>query len=152
MKIRINGQDQTSPLLPELTAAAQAHHDAALTAAIERERPILELRDAPDESAWLTLHARLLRTRNAVDPTNFEPPPPAPGLAGRLRSCIRKRLWKSLRFQHDWMAFRTNTILMQLTHQLEAEKDARKQLEEKIHNLEKRLPPKPQSRPDKGDA
>ncbi len=141
MKIIVSGVDYTEKLLAELSVAAQAHNDDKLAIRIERERPVLGLRDCTTEFSYLDLHGQLLRDRNSVDPSDFNQIPSSSPVntKGRVVSSIQKILWKLLRYQHDWMAFRSNAIMTQLTYQLEFERAARKQLELKVSDMEKTL-------------
>ena len=141
IKITVSGIDCTEKLGGELSAAVQEHYDEKLNTRIERERPVLELRDSAVESSYLELHAQLLRYRNTVDPADFNHlPASAPtNIKGRIVNYVQKALWKLLHYQHDWMAFRNNTIITQLTYQLEFERNARKQLEAEVTDIEKKV-------------
>ena len=67
----------------------------------------------------------------------FEEPDPR-GFGGR----IRRFLWNLLRYQHDWMSSRQNSINVQLSYELEFEKEERKkqvaELERRVRELESR--------------
>lgn len=141
MKIIVSGKDCTEKLASELSSTAQAHNDEKLATRIERERPILDLRDAVSEDSYLDLHEILLRDRNTVDPTDYGKIESSSSITikSRLVSSVQKSLWKLLRYQHDWIALRSNAIIAQLTYQLEFEIDARKKLEEKVDDIEKKL-------------
>ena len=138
-KLQVAGKDRSDDLGREIAGAA-ARPDHGLARHIAYEMDVLGLRTAPCEEEYLDRHVKILRARNQVDPSSF-----AGSVSCGIMDRIRRFLWKLLRYQHDWMSFRQNSINVQLSYELEFEKEDRKkqvaELERRIHELEKRSNP-----------
>ena len=140
LKLQVAGVDRSADLGREITAAAAARPDCGLAEAVGHEMDVLSLRSAGNTADYLDKHSLVLHARNQVDPAAFALP------AGRsFRDRVRLFLWKLLRYQHDWMLSRQNSINVQLTYELEFEREERKKqvagLERRIRELEKRATP-----------
>lgn len=139
VRLLINDRDRSEDIGEQLIETARQRSDCGLSRQIADEMDVLALKSAKEMRAYLDRYVELLRSRNCVDTDQFVFSA-RPGLAGRILYLIRRFLWKALRYQHDWMAFRQNAINVQLTYELEFEKAARekdvKALEERIDRLE----------------
>jgi hypothetical protein len=140
LKLQVAGKDRSSDLGRELAGSAAARPDHGLATHIAYETDVLGLRSAESAAEYLDRHVKILRVRNQVDPSAFE----GPG-SGGLMVRVRRFLWNLLRYQHDWTSFRQNSINVQLSYELEFEKEERKkqdaELEQRIRELEKRETP-----------
>lgn len=140
LKLQVAGKDRSGDLGREIAGTAAARPDCGLGRQISHEMDVLELRTADGSEEYLDRHVKTLRVRNQVDPSAFE----GPGACG-LMNRVRRFLWRLLRYQHDWVSFRQNSINVQLSYELEFEKEERKkqvaELEKRIRELEKRKTP-----------
>jgi hypothetical protein len=136
LKLHVAGKDRSGDLGREIVAAAAHRPDHGLATHIEYEMDVLKLRTADSAAEYLDRHVKILRARNQVDPCAFEGSVSC-GFMGR----VRRFLWNLLRYQHDWMSFRQNAINVQLSYELEFEKEERRkqvaELERRIRDLEK---------------
>jgi hypothetical protein len=132
LKLQVAGKDRSGDLGREIAGVAAARSDHGLATQIAYEMDVLGLRSAGSTAEYLDRHVGILRVRNQVDPSAFEGP------MGR----VRRFLWNLLRYQHDWTSFRQNSINVQLSYELEFEKEERKkqvaELDRRIRELEKR--------------
>jgi hypothetical protein len=142
MKLRVAGEEVSESLGVELAQAAAARADHGVAGCVDRESPVLSLREARDEGDYLDRHVTLLGSRNCVDLEQFEVPAGA-GRRGQLVKRVRESLWKILRTPHDWYAFRQNAINIQLACELAFEKEDRaravRDLTGRLEELESRL-------------
>jgi hypothetical protein len=139
MHLEIAGKDRGGDIGRELLEEAGQRTDAALSARIARERPVLDLKSASCTESYQDCQVELMRARNCVDPSGFDTPA-GRGPAGRLRHLFRRLVWRLLRYQYDWLTFEQNTINVQLTYELEFERDLRRkqtsELSARIRRLE----------------
>jgi len=135
LKLQVAGKDRSGDLGREIAGSAAVRPDHGLATLIAYEMDVLGLCSADSAAEYLDRHVKVLRVRNQVDPSAFEGP------MGR----VRRFLWNLLRYQHDWTSFRQNSINVQLSYELEFEKEERKkqvaELERRIRELEKRENP-----------
>ncbi len=145
MKVWVAGEEVTGALGESVKERASNLRSAEYDLLLEREGDVLKLRDATTTDDHLERYITLMRRRFDVDPA-FYTQPRTPGLKGTISYTIRMFLWRLLRYQHFWMAFRQNGInamhaeAVDFEHQERqrqvAELKARvKQLEESIESL-----------------
>jgi hypothetical protein len=142
MKLEIAGRDRSADLGSDIASAAAARKCPALEALIAREMPITKLGACADTDCYLATHIELTHARNCVEPREFDTPG-RNGMCGGILHAVRRFLWKILRYQYDWMAFRQNAINIQSNYQLKFEHEDRVRiigkLEERIRKLESLL-------------
>jgi hypothetical protein len=142
MKIRVAGRDRTDELGAALIERSRRRPDCGVSRLVANEADVLSLSACKDTSEYLRRHIELLRSRNCQDAALFDTPA-GPGLLGRIMHGIRLLLWKLLRYQHDWTIFRQNATNVQLSYELEFEREIRArqiaELEERVRELEAAL-------------
>lgn len=145
MKLIVAGQDRTADV------GARLQEDAArLRQGTGRKAPSWippdvqthGLLHTPSQAAYLRELIRLLRYRDGVDTLDFVIPA-RPGFKGRLLGYLKRFLWKLLRYQHDRIAFRQNSINGYFASALEYENADREAslaaLQHRVAALEARL-------------
>ena len=154
MRVRIAGRDRTDDLGRELTERSRLRPDCGLALRIAQEADVLSLSHSRSTADYSAGQMRLLRSRNCVDTSQFDVPARA-GLLGRMAAVFKRFLWRVLRYQHDWSVFRQNSTNVQLSYELEFEREERAKqiadLERRVRELEARLGNE-QSAKDRGRA
>lgn len=137
--LRIAGRDCSRDLGPQLEEAARAREDRGVAVSVGAEGEILSLRTARDLAEYQQIHGELLRSRSGVDTSRFRAPG-GDGARAWLRGMVWRLLWRVLRYQHDWVTFRQNTVNMQLLCRSEVEREIRAgqiaELERRVRDLE----------------
>lgn len=144
MKLRIAGRDESATLGPQIEAAAARRPDPrGFGALLDRETPVLTEGWRGEAATFAERQLALMAVRQCVDTGEFVLSVRA-GALGAAMSWVRRFLWKLLRYQHDWMAFRQSAINEQLLHALVLERRARaherQDLERRLAALEARAP------------
>jgi hypothetical protein len=140
MKITVAGQDRTELLGGEIAGQAARFRADPRLQPLPPGLDSVALRELESPAAFDLKFLELMRHKAHVDTLPFEIPR-KPGLAGGIMGAMRKALWKLLRYQHDRMAARQNTINSWLISALEhgrAETQAElAQLRERLDRLER---------------
>lgn len=145
MKVWIAGEEATGSLGKSVEDRAASLQNTEYEILLEREADVLKLRDAETTADHLKRYIALMRRESDVDPARYAQPR-TPGLKGAISYSIRMFLWRLLRYQHFWMAFRQNGINAMQAEALDFEQQERqrqtaelearvKQLEEAVESL-----------------
>ena len=109
MKVWIAGEEATGSLGKSVEDRAASLQNTEYEILLEREADVLKLRDAETTADHLKRYIALMRRESDVDPARYAQPR-TPGLKGAISYSIRMFLWRLLRYQHFWMAFRQNRL------------------------------------------
>ncbi len=124
LKLSIAGRDRSDDIGRELSDQALRRQNADMAGCMAREEDVLVLKKARDTADYLDKHVGLMRARNCVDPSLFDIPSGG-GVRGAIVRFVRKIFWGITRWQCERSAFDQNAINIQLTYELEFEKEAR---------------------------
>jgi len=144
MKLTVAGKDRSGDLGKELEQAMATRPDPGLSSLLSGEASILALKDASDETEYLTQHLNLIQSRHSVDPSTLSIPHNR-GITGRCLYWIRRVLWKLLFPFQNQITFCQNTVNQLLTNQIRIEHQAHmkkfRELEQRVQELEKQIKP-----------
>lgn len=139
LRVFVAGTDRTGDIGVRAVRGAALRRSPWLEGQLAREKEVLALSSAPSDSAFRERHLAALRSRCAVDLDQFSTPS-GPGIAGAFAIWVRTMLWRLFRYQHDWVAFRQNSVNAQLYYALLFENEERarqvRELEARVRELE----------------
>ena len=142
MRLSIAGEDCGHTFGEEIVESARCRRDERLEAALAQEAVLLGLKGSRHTADYLQRHIERFRSRTGIDPAGFSTPG-RPGVCGRLLHLVRTGLWRLLKYQHEWLVFRQNTVNRQLAYELDFEHEERRwtetALEQRLLDLERRL-------------
>lgn len=140
MNVWIAGHDRSSELGNALSARASARACPELAQRLREVQSLLSLREAGSEREYLEGLTRDLWVNHAVETGRFAPAVAA-GRGAALKGWLRQRLWRLLRYQHDWTTYQQNAVNLALACQVRSALEAQGALEARIAALEQREPP-----------
>jgi hypothetical protein len=134
-RVRVAGRDGTEDLGAELARDAAGRMLACGRPPRPRHLSALSLAASADEGAFLDGFIGQVRSKDQVDVGTFETVP-KPGLKGKIFHAARMLMWRVLRYQHERLFARQNTINAYLAEAIAFE---REQARREIDALESRL-------------